>query len=266
MGCRCRLHRRHDRLPIRPRLTGDGHEVVHPEDGSDATGREHVLGESVADRSISAGHVERRRKGCVQGELGGVGIGCRRRRSTGHGSIVKRRRDHNPGEEAATLDRLSVGWFTLGVAVGGRPTTTSRRAGTCRPAIVATPLTKRRRARSRAESTRIWTPMWWRRSTRTAVSLVSPRSRRLARATAGCRAAGRIRNDRPDRCRGHRCLWRRSCSPSAQPRCRGDRGRPPEPSAAPSTGQVRQHRRHRCGPGGPVGPGKRRGQDGGTAT
>jgi hypothetical protein len=34
-------------------------------------------------------------------------------------------------------------WFTLGVAVGGHPTTTRRRARTCRPAIVTTPLTKR---------------------------------------------------------------------------------------------------------------------------
>jgi hypothetical protein len=107
MGCRCRLHRRHDRPPIRPGLTGDGHEVVHPENGSDATGREHVLGEPVADRSIGAGHVERRRKGCVQGELGGVGVGCRRRRSSGHGSMVRRRRDRNPGEKATTLGRLS---------------------------------------------------------------------------------------------------------------------------------------------------------------
>jgi hypothetical protein len=115
MGCRCRLHRRHDRPPIRLGLTGDGHEVVHPEDGSDATGREHVLGEPVADRSISASYVERRRKGCVQGELGGVGVGCRRRRSSGHGSIVGRWRDHNPGEETATLDSRSGGRFTLGV-------------------------------------------------------------------------------------------------------------------------------------------------------
>lgn len=143
MGCRCRLHRRHDRLPIRPGLTGDGHEVVHPEDGSDATGREHVLGEPVADRSIGAGHVERRRKGCVQGELGGVGVGCRRRRSSGHGSMVRRRRDRNPGEKATTLGRLSGGRFSLGVAVGDHSTTTRRRARTCRPATVTTPRTKR---------------------------------------------------------------------------------------------------------------------------
>jgi hypothetical protein len=143
MGCRCRLHRRHDRPPIRPGLTGDGHEVVHPEDGSDATGREHVLGELVADRSISAGHVERPRKGCVQGEFGGVGVGCRRRRSSGHGSIVRRQRDHTQVSGRRRSSALSGGRFTLGVVVGGRPTATRRRARSCRPAIVTTSLIKR---------------------------------------------------------------------------------------------------------------------------
>jgi hypothetical protein len=105
--------------------------------------------------------------------------------------------------------------------------------------------------------------MWWRRWTRRRCH----RCRRVGGDPLGLLLAvelvGRVRNDRPDRCRGHRRLWRRACSPSAQPRCRGDRGRPPEPSAAPSTGQVRHHRRHRSGPGGSVGPGNRRGQDGG---
>jgi hypothetical protein len=59
MGCRCRLHRRHDRLPIRPGLTGDGHEVVHPEDGRDATGSASRSGAARRLRGGGPGPVDR---------------------------------------------------------------------------------------------------------------------------------------------------------------------------------------------------------------